>query len=282
MKFVFLILLLTGVHAGVAASAAQPTTAAPTWIDEDARIVSVMPTAVLTTSVLEIKASNENWALLSYEWKYSISDYQKELAELKRLHPGFEIARAKVVAGASKIELVVRPLDLRVPVELIPEIEGAYFHGSFPLTKAQYQQLRAAKIAPDAAYALEGSVTVEITKAVVKERLPLNPQVCARLLEPGRTTRDLIENLARAVSELERRPGGLADADRDAWLGLALEHCFGGPGFTWVRGLKDVLGVPLEVRPSAELRDHVRSERRLVPERTAPTWIWRGRDAHAD
>lgn len=267
MKFLTLLTLFfaANVHAA-------PTT----WIDENAQIVNVMPTSVLMTQLLETKISAENWALLQYEWNYSIPDYQVELDGLKKAYPGFKIARAKMDAASSHVEMLIRPLDLRAKLDLKQGIEGAYGQGTVVLTKAQYQQLRSAKIAPDAAFALTGEVTVNVTKAVVKERIPLNAQVCERMTLPGRTARTLIENLARAVGELERRPEGLRDGDRDAWLKGLLDNCYADPGLTWVRTLRDVLNVELEVNSRAVLKDYVRVEESLVQERTAPTWIWRG------
>lgn len=273
MKYLSLILCFLGLSANAAA---------PTWVDQHARLVSVMPTLVLSTTLLEIKASPEDWAILSYEWKYSISDYQLELDQLKRQYPGFEIVRAKVVASQSNLDFIVQPLGLRVPTELKPEVEGAYMSGTLRLSKSQYQQLKSAKIAPSAMFALTGELTVEVTKAVVKERIALNAQVCERLLGPKSSTGDLVTNLARAVSQLERRPAGLGDADRDAWLKLVLEKCYSGPGLTWVRTLKDILSVELRLNSGEALADYVRLERSLVPERTSPTWIWRGSDENAN
>lgn len=259
--------------------AAADASAATTWVDHEARVVSVMPTSVLTTQLVEIKASATEWAILNYDWRYSIPDYERELEALKREYPGYEIVRAKVKALGSNLQFVIRPLDMVVETRLFPESEGAYFHGDVLLDQRQFERLRSAKIAPEAAYALQGQVAVDVVEAEVRERIPLNLTVCEQLSGRSQELREIIANLARAVSELSRRPSGLSDVDRDAWVQRALDQCFAGPGLTWVRSMKDLLATQPRLRQDGGITDYLRIERRAVEKLTAPTWTWRGQNA---
>jgi hypothetical protein len=219
-----------------------------TWVDDNLKVVTVLPSNVLKVQLIEYDAGENMYGGLNFEWTYSYEQARQELEMVKKNYPDFEVRRVSIEKIPKGLKLEVPSLSLSKDLSVKASNEGYYATGEVMLSKKQFNQLKLELSKSQMPVRLIGTVTTTYFKGKLLERVFIKQEHCDALLRNGNTVGGAIESMAAYSALIEKNGLVQLSKTKKSLISKIQRTCFDIVGEANVHSFHDLLSLKLNAK----------------------------------